>query len=313
MTRDPLTIPEEQRSSYPGSASSASSPPSFPSSYQHQLSSSSGGATPSALQVASEDGAKIEGPTSYSFFNKSQESLYERFLSLLKEVEHFIVSRDIDLKDITRFLTSPPHHLRQDFDALLSSPERIKLSCIKSAEELFRYLGKYWNQMEPTLLVHLVDRLKDEALISKLHAYQEDLKQYNDNTPIICGPEVRGRPDSQGGQSVMKVQLPEERSQACLSYVGYLAACLKRAMGYGCPFLYKGNEYSSIYVVYSIPCPLDKKVFDRKEVQKFLKEHHILRVYIDEECVFEVSPYNNNLYNNYSVFYIECVAHFTTL
>ena len=292
VARDPLKIPKKHRSSSTSSASSASSPPPQPS-YQHQLSSSSVGATPSAaLQLTSiKDGARIEGPTSYSAdFDKSQKGLYERFISLLKEVQEFIVSREINLKDIILFLTSPPSHLKQDLAAFLSSQRKLKLSGIESIEQLFIYLGEFWDEKNPALLVHLVNSLKDATLIEKLRAYQEDLKQYCDVTPINHAPEVK-EPDNQSGQSVVRVQLPEERSLSFLSYVMDFIEGFKRVTGCGGPVRYRGNQYSSICIIFSIPCPLAKEVFDCTEVQEFLKENHILCVHIDDECVFEVSSY----------------------
>lgn len=291
ITRDSLAIPNKVKR---GSSTSLTS--SSPSSTHHYMSRSANSFTPPSLcRISSSDEAdksfeghgRISLTTGYSADITTRcRQLYRKFMSIVRKAKECI--DETKMQDVILSLCTLPVHLQQKEKCRFLVSKRMELGSLTSAHALMLYLAPYWDELHPDLLSHLIDSLENPALTEECHSYEAELTLFLRDTSLdqVAGKFVGS--DYPNGQNV-EIELPTERQQSSLLYARHLGDEFGSAINCDAPIRVKNVMINSVHLVLALPYPLDRRVFNRKEVQDFLHSNGVISVTSNGNCLLKVS------------------------
>ena len=237
-----------------------------------------------------EEHAMIEGTASFSVDSeKAQDQLYRAFVPLCKKVEEFILNHpEINIQEnVIPYLKYLPLKLKKELESTDFSRHRRDLPSLKR-DNLMDFLGPFWDELHPNLLIHVVKLLNSEDLTKEALLYGEQVARYGKNFKIRDVPRKFEGKDYPGGQTIV-FQLSNCEAELSIShFTNDLTSDFQSATNCDGPPRVKKIRLGSIYLIIVIPSPLEKEVFFQKAVQEFLEKYKVEAVSINEECVYKV-------------------------
>ena len=172
--------------------------------------------------------------------------------------------------------TRSPRHLR----FLKERQEDIFRA--SSVGEIFYILSPYWNFTNYHLLEHLITSLGDNQLKTKLQAYLDDLKVFEDNTTVKDFIRVRrSYLDLPPDFSEVAVKLRDEWADYSLSRIHQLCQELSEISSLNAfSTIFTGGSFNSIHLCLAVPS-LTLHLLAAALDDKFLHNHGIEVIHIE--------------------------------
>ena len=133
--------------------------------------------SPLALNIARE--ARFP---SYSL-DEEIEQLDNEYTEIESLVLETIKLRNVPHQTMLKWVQVLPMTLKPQFSELLRTQAKSLISA-SSVDELFMILSPYWNSLHPTLLEHLIKKLVDEKLNTRMKQYMESLRNFRMRTTL---------------------------------------------------------------------------------------------------------------------------------
>ena len=220
----------------------------------------------------------------------SLEEQIERLDEEYTEIESLMVDtirqRNIPHKTMLKWIQVLPLALKSQFSELLQKNAKA-LSSASNVDELLIIISPYWNSLHPTLLAHLVKKLADEKLKSRMKKYTDDLCKFRVSTQLgdFIEKWAGGVPP---GFDEFTMELGEEWRERTVEDLEQFRIRLSRQQCIGGHMTYmKRVMPGSIFVHLALPQCCFPLTFDR-DMQEFLTGENVLGVYVGGVCILDL-------------------------
>ena len=220
----------------------------------------------------------------------SLEEQIERLDEEYTEIESLMVDtirqRNIPHKTMLKWIQVLPLALKSQFSELLQKNAKA-LSSASNVDELLIIISPYWNSLHPILLAHLVKKLTDEKLESRMKKYIDDLCKFRVRTRLgdFIEKWAGGVPP---GFEEFTIELGEQWRERTVEDLEQFRIRLSRQQCIGGHMTYMKKVLpGSICVELALPRCCFPLSLDG-DTQKFLREEDVLGVYIGGLCVFDL-------------------------
>ena len=214
------------------------------------------------------------------------EQLDEEYTEIESLVLQTIKDRKVPHKTMLGWIQVLPMTLKSQFSELLQRNAKA-LSNASNVDKLFIIISPYWNSLHPTLLSHLVKKLADEKLKSRMKKYTDDLCKFHIHTRLgdLIEKWAGGVPP---GFDEFVLELGEEWREKTVEDFEQFRIRLSRQQCIGGHMIYmKKVKPGSIFVELALPQCCFPLTFDR-DMQEFLKEEDVLGVYMGGLCILDL-------------------------
>ena len=216
------------------------------------------------------------------------EKLDQEYIEIESLVLETIKVRRVPLDKVLNWIRFPPTSLRAQFANLLRMQAKV-LSSTTNIDELFAILSSYWNLFHPALMEHLVNKLGDEDLKTRMNHYLDDLYHFRIRTTVgeFMDKWVGEIPP---GYHEFVLELGEEWREKTVEDLEQFRVRLSRLQSFGGGHMsfMKTTKSSSILVVLALPQHLFPINFRQKLLHDFLGDEHVVRVLVDGQCVLDL-------------------------
>ena len=216
------------------------------------------------------------------------DQLDQQYIEIETLVLETIKARKVPLDKVLNWIRFPPASLRTQFAELLRQQATV-ISSVMSIDELFSFLSTYWNLFHPALLQHLVNKLGDQDIRSRMDRYMDDLHHFRIQTTLgdFLDKWVGEIPP---GYQEFILELGMEWRKKTVEDFEQFRIRLSRlqSFGGGHMSIMKTAKSSSILVVLALPAQLFPLNLRQKVVHSFLKDENVMRMMIDGQCVFNL-------------------------
>ena len=161
------------------------------------------------------------------------------------------------------------------------------MSNASNVDELFIIVSPYWNTLHPTLLAHLVKKLADEKLESRMKKYVDDLCKFRICTRLgdFIEKWAGGIPP---GLDEFTMELGEQWRERTVEDFEQFRIHLSRQQCIEGHMTYmKKVMPGSIFVDLALPHCCFPLTFD-SDMQKFLTGENVLGVYVGGVCILDL-------------------------
>ena len=189
-------------------------------------------------------------------------------------------------KTMLKWIQVLPMTLKSQFSELLQRNAKA-LSNASNIDEVFLIVSPYWNSLHPTLLVHLIKKLADEGLKSRMKKYTDDLCRFRVRTQLgdFIEKWAGGVPP---GFDEFILELGEEWRERTVEDLENFRIRLSRQQCIGGHMTYmKKVMPGSIFVALVLPQCCFPLNFD-EDTRKVLQEENVLGVYVGGHCILEL-------------------------
>ena len=225
------------------------------------------------------------------------DQLDQQYIEIETLVLETIKAHKVPLNKVLNWIQFPPTSLRTQFADILRSQAKFLFSST-NVDELFAIVSSYWNLFHPALLQHLVNKLEDQDLKSRMDRYMADLHQFRIQTSLgdFLDKWVGEIPP---GYKEFVLELGEEWRKRTVEDFEQFRIRLSRLQSFGGGHMsfMKTAKSSSILIVLALPEQAFPINFRQTVVHKFLRDENIVRVIVDRQCVFDLE----NLVSIYTV------------
>ena len=208
---------------------------------------------------------------------------YNKIESLVLKTLKF---RNVPHKTMLEWIQILPMALKSQFSELLQ--RKAKALCnASSVDELFIIISRYWNSLHPTLLAHLVKKLADGKLKSRMKKYTDDLRKFRVRTQLgdFIEKWMGGVPP---GFDEFVLELGEQWRERTVEDLEQFRIRLSRQQCIGGHMTYmKKVMPGSIFVELALPQCCFPLIFGG-DMQKFLREEDVLGVYVGGLCILDL-------------------------
>ena len=216
------------------------------------------------------------------------ERLDQQYTEIERLVLETIKARNVPLKEVVNWIRVLPMSLKTQFAELLRQQATV-ISSATSVDELFSFLSTYSNPLHPDLLQHLVNKLGDQDIRSRMDHYMDDLHHFRTQTTLgdFLDKWVGDIPP---GYQEFILELGEEWRNRTVEEFEQFRIHLSRLQSFGgghMSFMKKAKS-SSILVMLVLPAQLFPLNLRQKVVHTFLKDENIMRIMVDGQCVFNL-------------------------
>ena len=215
------------------------------------------------------------------------DQLDQQYIEIETLVLKTIKNRDIPLDEVMDWVRFPPTRLRTQFAELLRQQATV-ISSASSVDELFSFLSSYWNLFHPARLQHLVNKLGDEVIKSRMDRYMADLHHFRIQTTLgdFLDKWVGEIPP---GYQEFVLELGEEWRTKTVEDFEQFQVRLSRlqSFGGGRMSIMRTAKSSSVLIVLAFPQQLFPLNLRQKALHNFLRDENVLRVMIDGRYVFD--------------------------
>ena len=221
-----------------------------------------------------------------SSLDKEIERLDDEYNEIKSLVLETIILRNVPHKTMLEWIQVLPMTLKSQFSELLQ--RNAKALCnASSVDELFIIVSPYWNSLHPTLLEHLVKKLDDDKLKSRMKKYTDDL----------CNCRIRSRLGDfiekwEGGVPLgfdeFVLELGEEWRERTVEDLENFRIWLSQQQCIGGHMTYMKKVMPDIFVELALPQCCFSLTFE-EDAQKFLREEHVLGVYVGGLCILDLN------------------------
>ena len=198
---------------------------------------------------------------------------------LLETIKH----HSIPHKTMLKWIQVLPMALKSQFSELLQRNAKA-LSNASSVDELYIIVSPYWNSLHPTLLEHLIKKLADGKLRSRMNKYTDKLRKFRVRTKLgdFIEKWVGGAPP---GFDDFVVELGEEWRERTVEDLEQfrIRLCRQQCIGGHMTYMKKVIP-GSVFVELALPHCRFPLVFD-EVTQKFLREENVHGVYLNRQCI----------------------------
>ena len=199
-----------------------------------------------------------------------------------------IKGRKVPLDRVLNWIRFPPTSLRTQFADFLRSQAKLLFSST-TVDELFAIVSSYWNLFHPALLQHLVNKLGDQGIKSRMDRYMDDLYHFRIQTTLgdFLDKWVGEIPP---GYHDFVLELGEEWREKTVEEFEQFRISLSRLQSFGGGHMsfMKTAKSSSILVVLALPDHLFPINLRQTVVHNFLRDENIVRVMVDGQCVLNL-------------------------
>ena len=236
------------------------------------------------------------------------DQLDQQYIEIETLILRTIKSRKIPLDEVLEWVRFPPTRLRTQFADFLQSRAKLLFSST-SVDELFAIVSSYWNLFHPALLQHLVNKLGDQDIKSRMDRYMANLHHFRIQTTLgdFLDKWVGEIPP---GYQEFVLELGEEwRKKTVEDFEQFRIrlSCLQSFGGGHMSFM-KTAKSSSILVVLALPAQLFPLNLRQKILHDFLRDENIVRVMVDGQHVFDsdklVSVFKSIVFNAVATVYV---------
>ena len=214
------------------------------------------------------------------------ERLDEEYTEIESLVLEMIKEHNVPHKTMLKWIQILPMTLKSQFSELLQ--RNAKALCnASSVDELFFIVSPYWNSLHPTLLVHLVKKLADEKLKSRMKKYTDDLCKFRVRTQLgdFIEKWAGGVPP---GFDEFVLELGEEWREKTVEDLENFRVHLSRQQCIGGHMTYMKKVIpGSIFVELALPHCCFPLSFD-EDTQKILSEENVLGIYVGGQCILDL-------------------------
>ena len=234
--------------------------------------------SPSPVGTVGEPSCGLEGQI---------DQLDQQYIKIETLVLETIKAQKLPLDKVLNWIRFPPTKLRTQFADFLQSRAKL-LSSSTSVDELFTIVSSYWNLFHPALLQHLVNKLGDEDIKSRMDRYMADLHYFRIQTTLgdFLDKWVGDIPP---GYQEFVLELGEEWRKKTVEDFEQFRIRLSRLQSFGGGHMsfMKTAKSSSVLVVLALPAKLFPLDMRQKNLHKFLRDEDIVRVMVDGKYVFD--------------------------
>ena len=199
-----------------------------------------------------------------------------------------IKGRKVPLDKVLNWIRFPPTSLRTQFADFLRSQAKLLFSST-TVDELFAIVSSYWNLFHPALLQHLVNKLGDQGIKSRMDRYMDDLYHFRIQTTLgdFLDKWVGEIPP---GYQEFVLELGEEWREKTVEEFEQFRIRLSRLQNFGGGHMsfMKTAKSSSILVVLALPDHLFPINIRQTVIHNFLRDENIARMMVDGQCVFDL-------------------------
>ena len=216
------------------------------------------------------------------------EELDRQYIEIESLVLKTIKFRKIPLDDVLNWIRFPPTTLRTQFAYILRQQAK-DISTTSNVDELFTIVSSYWDLFHPALLKHLINRLGDGDLKTRMDCYTKDLRKFRETTTLgnFLDKWVGEVPP---GYQEFVLELGEQWREKTFEDLEQLRITISRmqSLGGGHMSFIRTTKSNSILVVLGLLKQLFPINFRQKSLHEFLKGEQVLKVLVDEECVLDL-------------------------
>ena len=234
--------------------------------------------SPSPVGTVGEPSCGLEGQI---------DQLDQQYIKIETLVLETIKAQKLPLDKVLNWIRFPPTKLRTQFADFLQSRAKL-LSSSTSVDELFTIVSSYWNLFHPALLQHLVNKLGDKDIKSRMDRYMADLHHFRIQTTLgdFLDKWVGDIPP---GYQEFVLELGEEWRKKTVEDFEQFRIRLSRLQSFGGGHMsfMKTAKSSSILVTLALPTQLFPLDMRQKNLHKFLRDEDIIRVMVDGQYVFD--------------------------
>ena len=237
----------------------------------------------------------------------SLEEEIERLDEEYAEIESLVLKtlkfRNVPHKTMLEWIQVLPMTLKSQFSELLQRNAKA-LSNASNVDELFIIISPYWNSLHPTLLAHLVKKLADEKLKSRMQKYTDDLSKFRVRTRLgdFIEKWAGGVPP---GFDEFVLELGEEWRERTVEDLEQFRVRLSWQQCIGGHMTYMKKVMSgSILVALALPQYCFPLNFD-DDMRKILKEEDVLGVYVGGLCILDVHQHEVSSVYSYNSITVE--------
>ena len=214
--------------------------------------------------------------------------LDQQYIEIETVVLRTIKIREIPLDEVLNWIRFPPTSLRTQFADFLRSQAKLLFSST-TVDELFAIVSSYWNLFHPALLQHLVNKLGDQGIKSRMDRYMDNLYHFRIQTALgdFLDKWVGEIPP---GYQEFVLELGEEWREKTVEEFEQFRIRLSRLQSFGGGHMsfMKTAKSSSILVVLALPEVLFPINLRQTVVHSFLRDENIVRVMVDGQCVLDL-------------------------
>ena len=211
--------------------------------------------------------------------------LDEEYIEIESVVLETIKLRNVPHKTMLKWIQVLPMTLKSQFSELLQRNAKA-LSSASNVDELFFIVSPYWNSFHPTLLEHLIKKLADDKLKSRMIKYTNDLCKFRVHTRL--GDFIDWTGGFPPGYEEFVVKFGEEWRERTVEDLEQFRIRLSRQQCIGGHISYmKKVMPGSIFVELALPQCCFPLNFD-KDIQKFLRDEDVLGVYVKGKCIIDL-------------------------
>ena len=235
-----------------------------------------------------------------SSLDEEIKQLDEEYTEIESLVLKTIKLRNIPHKTMLEWVQVLPMRLKSQFSELLQ--RNAKALCdASSVDELFIIVSPYWNTLHPTLLEHLVKKLADDNLKSRMKKYTDDLCKFRIHTRLgdFIEKWAGGVPP---GFDEFVLEQGEEWREKTVEDLENFRIKLSRQQCIGGHMTYmKRVMPGSIFVEFALPQCCFPLTFE-EDTRKFFREEHVLGIYVGGLCILDLHQpeVRSILYNCYN-------------
>ena len=216
------------------------------------------------------------------------DQLDEQYIEMESLVLETIKGRKVPLDKVLNWIRFPPTSLRTQFADFLRSQAKLLFSST-TVDELFAIVSSYWNLFHPALLQHLVNKLGDQGIKSRMDRYMDDLYHFRIQTTLgeFLDKWVGEIPP---GYQEFVLELGEEWREKTVEEFEQFRIRLSRLQSFGGGHMsfMKTAKSSSILVVLALPDHLFPINIRQTVIHNFLRDENIARMMVDGQCVFDL-------------------------
>ena len=223
------------------------------------------------------------------------DQLDQQYIEIETLVLKAIKNRKVPLDEVLDWIRFPPTRLRTQFAELLRQQATV-ISSASSVDELFSFLSSYWNLFHPALLQHLVNKLGDEDIKSRMDRYMADLHHFRIRTTLGDFLD-KWIGDIPPGYQEFVLELGEEWRKKTVEDFEQFRIRLSRLQSFGGGHMsfMKTAKSSSILVVLALPAQLFPLNVRSTILHKLLRDENIVRVMVDGQYVFDSNKLVSNI------------------
>ena len=192
-----------------------------------------------------------------------------------------IKNSGIPLSTVHGWIQSPPSSLK----TLLRSQKGLLLNAA-NVDKLFVILSAFWNLFHPALLEHLVKKLGNGDLKSRMDDYMKQLHQFRVETRLVNFLSKKWAGKIPPGYQEFILEFGEEWREKAVEDLEQIQVRLSHLLGGNMLFMKTAKSTGvSCSVILSLPGQLN---LQQRGLYDFLRAEDVLRVMVDGRCVLDL-------------------------